>query len=70
MARNGGMGWRMLTPKARRFVLRAVRHYIAVLNAALEHCDEDETASLSNDIGYYQAMMRALGGAPQREGEG
>jgi hypothetical protein len=53
-------GEMLLTAKANRFLILAVRHYIAVLTAALEHCGKDETASLANDIGYYQAVLSSM----------
>jgi hypothetical protein len=46
--------------KGPRGVAKAVRHYIAVLETALSHCCEDETAGISNDIGFYLSILSVL----------
>lgn len=43
--------------KGQRYLARAIRYYITMLNTALEHCCEDETASIANNIGLYLSIL-------------
>jgi hypothetical protein len=52
--------WVSVNGKGPRFVAKAVRHYISVLETARDHVTVEEAYFFDNDISMYKAILRVL----------